>query len=106
MKPIRFKTRWGTEETCYLVVDKYTHGDNVCLRLVDEDGCPYAFLTVNFEGHREGLAYLDVNNFPESVEIFERYELGDPADSWLQSGWVTYPLYMLNMDRINEYKIA
>ena len=83
-----------------LLVRRYPN-DNLGLQLISLEG-PYATLTVNIGKVSENHAYLDVNNFPEGPTFVTSNDLGSPTDSHGSSGYCTYPLFKLNIDKIKQ----
>lgn len=67
------------------------------------NGEPYCTLTVNLDALKEPeLAYLNVNLFGIDVEeFFTSNGLGKKVEGKeMQSGFIIYPLYRLNLDKI------
>ena len=73
-----------------------------------ENNCiePYCNLTVNPDMQLgEGLAFIDVNNADKKLLLFlEEQGFISPTGVTKPSGFVVYPLYRLNLDKIGEYK--
>ena len=73
-----------------------------------ENDCiePYRNLTVNLDMQLgEGLAFIDVNNADKKLLLFlEEHGFITPTGVTKPSGFVVYPLYRLNLDKIGEYK--
>lgn len=106
-KEIFFRSVWGDEHCGRIRSNEYIHGGGVALSLwVNDDGYPepWADMTVNLDvPAADGCVFLDTNNFPEVVEIFRDYALGEPTGRVRASGWCVYPEYQLNNERLNEY---
>lgn len=108
MKKLEFRNRWTGEVLSGAIeVNRYAAGDGVALELwVESEYCyePYASMTVNLNRPAsEGCAYLDVNNFPEGVNLMAAYDLGVFTGWVKRSGFCEYPEYRLNMDEIAKY---
>lgn len=73
-----------------------------------ENDCiePYCNLTVNLDMQLgKGLAFIDVNNADKRLLLFlEEQGFIYPTGVTKPSGFVVYPLYRLNLDKIGEYK--
>ena len=73
-----------------------------------ENDCiePYCNLTVNLDMQLgKGLAFIDVNNADKRLLLFlEEQGFISPTGVTKPSGFVVYPLYRLNLDKIGEYK--
>ena len=93
---------WMGEEKVFITRDSYSNNGNTAICLYCEDGAPWATLTVNLEGLPSGLCYLDTNNVPNAEEFVQKYGIGSPTGLYGQSGFCEYPLYQLNLDRLNE----
>lgn len=90
----------------FLTTDTYLYGHNTALNATCSDGEPYATLTVNPEFPLESpdLAYLKVNLYGIDVEAFiTENGLGEKVEGReYKSGFVIYPLYRLNLRKIEE----
>ena len=52
----------------------------------------------------KNLAYIHVNHFEqEFLDALEKQGFITPTDGRAVSGYVTYPLYILHLDKIQEY---
>lgn len=73
-----------------------------------ENDCiePYCDLTVNLDMQLgKGLAFIDVSNADKRLLRFlEKQGFITPTGVTMPSGFVVYPLYRLNLDKIEEYK--
>ena len=110
MKKIKFNS-YGKEYKGFITVDKYSTWNNIQLQLWTENEDygfpePYATMTVNLAPITGDYAYLDINNFPDVVNIFKKYKLGTPTDLCKTSGFCVYPFYKLNMEEIYKYQEA
>lgn len=108
MKTIQFTDAWGYSHKCIIEVGKYCTGKGTSLQFLEYDEeCgdwfPYATATVNLEKLEEGYVYLDTNNFPQVEEIFRTYKFGTYAKKDKVSGYCVYPMYKLNLKKIEEY---
>ena len=101
---------WGQEFDLALSCDRYVMGGGLAIELLEiEDGMPEPFsgLTVNLKEYpcEEGCAFVDVNNFPEAVELIEKYKLGEATGRMGISGWCAYPEYRFDMKEIEKYRL-
>lgn len=103
MKTIKIKTQF-TKATCYIVIARYNTTNNLALMLREVDtGLPFATITVNFSELKEPYAYLDINNCPWIMDLFEKYNLGTWTGMTKWGGYCEYPLYELNLNVIRKY---
>lgn len=109
---IKIKTTYSGEVNLYTQILNY-YNNNLCIRLLMEDGSPFATLTKNLDGDRSEIpsscAYVDINNCPFAEEMIKKYELGEKyfdhgCDIYKTSGFVTYPLYAFNMAKLLEHQ--
>lgn len=53
----------------------------------------------------KAMAFIDVNNADKSLLLYlEEQDFITPTGVTMPSGFVVYPLYRLNLDKIEEYK--
>lgn len=90
---------------------KYEMGKGLAIiMLIDtlEDeaaGYDYDVITVNLMKHyKMNRAFLDVNNYPSITAFIEENDLGH-CIGHCKSGFVDYPLYEFNIEKIPEWKI-
>lgn len=80
----------------------YTEGNLAIMALHDEYDYPewYA-VTVNL-GIKlpDNQAYIDINNAPNAIKEIEEAGIGVSTGRRLQSGFVVYPLYKFDLDKI------
>lgn len=95
----------GNEEV-FLATDIYLYNGNTQLNATCLNGEPYARLTVNFPVQLESpdLAFLNINLYDVDIEKFiTENGLGEKVEGRdTKSGYITYPLYRLNLKRIQE----
>ena len=94
---------YGEKYKLNIIIANYINNDNISLQLFDKTEGPFATITKNLKPLPKGYAFIDVNNCPWVKKLIEDYNLGTYANIEEQSGYVTYPLYKLNMDMINLY---
>ncbi len=94
--------RLGNDEV-YLTTGIYMFTKNTALNATCSNGEPFACLTVNFEPlEHYDLAYLNINVAGIDTEKFiTENGLGERVRGReRQSGYLTYPLYKLNLEKI------
>ena len=82
------------------------HGNTaICLWAETEEGPEeYSTLTVNLDERLpEDFAYIDVNNNSGLLKILVANGLATETGIMGMSGFCTYPLVRLNLDKIKEY---
>lgn len=92
-------------EKVFLNIEKYSMFGNTAIQAVNSDFEPYAPLTVNLcPLIDKELAYINVNLFGIDVEKFiTENGLGVKIEgAERKSGFVTYPLYKLNLKKLQE----
>lgn len=99
------KDYFGNDVHVYPTISRYAHGGGLCIQLWAENSEPWATMTVNlddklYERFGEEYAYVDVNNFPEAIELIERYNLAENTGCVRQSGFVQYPLYRFDLAKL------
>lgn len=64
---------------------------------------PFSMITKNLEDNLEpNEAYIDTNNCPWVVDILDSYKLAKPTGEVFLSGFVEYPKYKFNLDKIRK----
>lgn len=89
-----------TYDNVYLMKGKYPCGD-IGLFLMDNEGY-LCDLTVSIDFLPMDTVALDVNNTPDVERIVKELGIGTPTGKVGYSGFCEYPLYKLDMDRVNE----
>lgn len=103
MKEFKVITMFGTE-TCTMSANKYADNGHIALQLWCEDG-PFATLTVNLRETRKQpaeCAFIDTNNCPWAESLIKRLKLGVHTGKYAHSGFCSYPLYALDINRLSE----
>ena len=82
---------------------KYAYTNNLAIRLVTKDGEPWATLTVNLDVKLPpDYAYVDINNFDDASVFIEENGLGEWTGGIKQSGFVIYPLYKFDLEKLKQ----
>ena len=87
----------------------YSDGRTLALLAFDEDGDRYGVLTVNLAdplGYLDTepwcFGYLDINNWPGIKWVLRDADWCRRTGHGRQSGFVEYPLYEFDIDKIEE----
>lgn len=92
------------DEEVFLTTDIYLYNGNTKIEAICSSGEPYARLTVNlpFPLESPDLVFLNINLFNVDVEKFiTENGLGEKVEGRdTKSGYLTYPLYRLNLAKI------
>ena len=104
-----FKTSIHKNLECAFTISTYSTTGNTYVGIhCKKNDCiePYCNLTVNLDMQLgKGLAFIDVNNADKRLLRFlEKQGFITPTGVTMPSGYVVYPLYRLNLDKIGEYK--
>ena len=94
---------YGKQYELLTVIDQYVNNNNIAIQLVTANGEPFATMTTNICNLPEHFATIDINNLPQAISLIERYKLGEPTGDFITSGFVTYPIYKLNINNIKKY---
>ena len=73
----------------------------------DSDGFvePFATMTTNIcTFNNDTLACIDTNNFPEALDLIDKYNLGTYTGKKIPSGYCEYPVYDMNLNEIKKYE--
>lgn len=97
---MKCRTDFGTYDV-EIFVSQYCANDNLVVQLISPEG-PFATLTVNLGKLDRGYAYIDTNNCPWAEEFIAENGLGEPTGLTRQSGFCEYPLYVFDMNKLEE----
>ena len=78
----------------------YANNGSLAIQLLEDDGFPFATLTVNIDKLPQGYAYLDTNNHPWAEKFVDDNHLGEYTGLYAQSGFCEYPLYRFYEEEI------
>ena len=98
-------TQWATYKNCFLNLNHYVADNSLYVGLWNYEDGPIADLTVclNDKTLKENQAYIDVNNFPEAIQIINQCKLGEFCGINGTSGYCTYPLVTFDMEMLNKH---
>lgn len=89
-----------------LVRSRYIYNNSLAVLLLDEEGQPFADLTVMLEDsplHNDDRhAYVDTNNCPWAPQFLKDSGFAEPTGMVWFSGYCMYPLYKFNIESIKE----
>ena len=107
MKTFDVQTRWATYPKCHLIVNNYSNNGHIALEIWSDEEGPIADITVNVAGIEsmpENVSCIDVNNFPEVIDIIRQLKIGKILEGkFLRSGWCIYPMVEFNANNIRKY---
>lgn len=99
-------------ETIELIPVLHRYTNNVlAIELLTMEKESYAMITVNLPYALDGIAelpedcsFVDVNNAPWAEKFIQENDLGISLNMYIQSGYVVYPLYKFNLNKLNQYQ--
>ena len=98
-------------------LSKYYNNDNLYIGLVvlgkssyDEDddfmeGEPYADLSVNIEPLPEDCITVNIEYSKAGLDIIEENNLGTFTGYYINSGYMQFPMYMMDMAEVKKHVI-
>lgn len=84
---------YGKEHDVYIMRNEYASNRNLAISVYEENGEPFAILTVNLAFLMPDYAFVDVNNCPWAEDFIRDNNLGTFTGTKRQSGFCEYPLY-------------
>lgn len=84
--------------------ETYVNNNNLAVIVyeTDDEYYPFAFLTINTDVKLpKNMAFVDINNCEWAEEFIKDNELGEPANYYNTSGYVDYPLYKFDLEKVN-----
>lgn len=102
---IDVKTMFATYKNCRLIADRYLCDKSPAIKIWSDAEGPIANLTVCLDDKSLGPdeAYLDTNNFPEGLDLIEKYGLGEMTGKWKASGFCRFPAVKFDMDAVAKH---
>lgn len=94
----------GIYHDCWFVSATYAVDNESLAVLVESSDGAIGTATVYLGEVPKDYAYIDVNNFPEIVEVIERLGVAEHTGIFTKSGFVVYPLYKFNREKLSEYE--
>ena len=84
MALLEVKTEWAVYKDCFLQVARIT-------------GC------IAGSGLAEDETVIDTNNCPWAMEFIKQHGFGQATGRMVKSGYCTYPVVKLDIEKIGEY---
>lgn len=105
------KTDFGTYNNVELTTGRYpcrvpgNFYDPIFIQMHDVKEGPLATITVNVEMPgfiNDKLVAIDTNNCPFAEAFIEENELGEKTGAYVYSGYCEYPVYEINLERLES----
>lgn len=88
-----------------LMRSTYLDNGNTAIIAETKEGEPFGVLTVNLDDELpRNMAYIDTNNMPDALNFLIKNDLAEDTGKTGKSGFCTYPLVKLKLDKIPESK--
>ena len=103
-KTFRLATPYKVYEDCHLEVGEY-YNHHVSIKIYNNDGYS-GTMTVNHDKLSEfdnNWVCIDVHNAPFLDALIKELGIGEFTGYRLMSGWMPYPVYKFDMEKVNEY---
>lgn len=86
-----------------ILQSRYYDEGNLALQAFDINHMPFATITKNLSDRLHyDEAYVDVGNCLWALDLIDDYQLGTFTGEVKSRGYVTYPLYKFNLDKIEK----
>ncbi len=112
IKTISYTTNFGKQIDIYFKFHKYLDNGNTAVQIFHRDkesgDEPWSFLTVNLDLKLpETHAFIDINNNGGTiVDWLVENGFAENTYCYRRSGFCSYPLVHLNLDKLKEYGYA
>lgn len=106
MALLEVRTEWAVYKDCFSCRWQDTRQDNSrAIEICNNEDGPIARITVCIAG--SGLAedetVIDTNNCPWAMELIKQHGFGQATGRMVRSGYCTYPVVKLDIEKIGEY---
>jgi hypothetical protein len=105
-KRLKLETSWGDTQEVSLEINSYLNNKGLYIGLVsygEDYPEPYGDITVNLNKKApDYCGYVDVNNMPELEKFLQENEIGEFTGIVQRSGFVEYPLYLFDVEKLRE----
>lgn len=105
MALLEVKTEWAVYKDCFLQVARYQADNSRAIEIWNNEDGLIARITVCIAG--SGLAedetVIDTNNCPWAMEFIKQHGFGQATGRMVRSGYCTYPVVKLDIEKIGEY---
>ena len=99
---MKARTDFG-EYDVVIDVDTYTSNNNTAIQLYENgDWQPFATITTNIIPLPKNVVALDINNCPWVEDFLQENDLIVDYQGELQSGFCSYPVCEIDLDRLNK----
>ena len=105
MKTFTLKTKYATYKDCFFLVSRYIFDESLAISIWNKEDGPIVNLTRYLGDAGEDEAYLDVNNAPWSIGLVTELGIAKPLEKVTRSGFVIYPLYKFDLEKLDEYTL-
>lgn len=102
METFNIDTGYEIYTDCTFKIGKYTNG-NLAISIKDDSGFPLCRLTTNLDVVDPDCAYLDVNNCEFAEKLLQILDIATFTGITKRSGFVIYPLYKFNIEKLERY---
>lgn len=100
-------TSYGETVNVYPYRAKYYDNNNTAIELIvadgPDEGQQQATISVNIAPLPPDRIAVDTNNSPGAEKFLTENHLGEPIGISLKSGFCSYPIYRLNLDKFPPY---
>lgn len=95
---------YGKNQHVEVLISSYVSTGNTAVVFVDlTSGEIFDIITVNFDFElSKGYCFIDINNSYGLLDIIEKNGLGEFCGSYCCSGFLKYPLYKINIEKIKK----
>lgn len=99
------KTEWAVYKDCFLQVARYQADNSRAIEIWNNEDGPIARITVCIAGSglTEDETVIDTNNCPWAMEFIKQHGFGQATGRMVKSGYCTYPVVKLDIEKIGEY---
>lgn len=96
---------FGEDYYIRLVARKYNDNSRLAVQAFEEDGVPFAVLTVNIPGEtlsgdNDKFAFIDTNNIPGADKFLIENGLAKPTGYHGRSGYCFYPEFKFDLEKL------
>ena len=105
MALLEVKTEWAVYKDCFLQVAKIPGRQQQSNEIWNNEDGPIARITVCIAGSRlaEDETVIDTNNCPWAMDFIKQHSFGQATGRMVRSGYCTYPVVKLDIEKIGEY---
>ena len=100
------KTMYGNYPKCVLEKNNYVNNKHIAISIFSYVEGPIADMTVNIAGINafpENFSCVDTNNCPWAETLIKKLGIGKPTNTYLNSGWCSYPVYEFYPEEIEDF---